>query len=140
MPLTDLILATSDEAEEIATSDYPLGKWKGIDTKGIDVVPYSILYCLLFNQEWQSEVLDKFPLVSQETNEGPWVSIFPDEMTQTLANLGENESRKIASSWAEIEEMTMFDFRIINRLIYEIRDLAKEAVSSNKDILILMCL
>ncbi|MEZ5427162.1 MAG: hypothetical protein R2747_12905 [Pyrinomonadaceae bacterium] len=140
MPLTDLILASKDEAQKIADSDYPLESWAGIDTKGIDVVAYSNLYSILTEQEWQPDILDQFPLVSQGTEEGPWVSIFPAEMTEMLAGLEGDKMEKIAEDWSQAEEMAYFDPKEIKELLGEMRNLAKRAGSDRSDLLIWMSL
>ena len=140
MPLTDLVIASKQEAQDIADSNYPLEKWTGIDTRGIDIVPYSVLYCLLTKKDWQPEILDEFPLISEETAEGPRVASFPEKLKAILASLTDNELNEISLAWAETDELSGIESGAIKDLLDEIRTLAKKADSSNKDILLWMSL
>ena len=63
------------------------------------------LWCLLSGRPYQPAMLDDiFPLVSENTEWGPWLYLLPDGLVAALAELPADRVRPVAEGWARSGE------------------------------------
>lgn len=139
--LTDLIIADPSEAEVVATTPYPLGRWPGLDAKGLTLITLESLFDILAYQESQSSA-SEFALLHQASEEGPWVCHAPDQFVLALAALHDKDVPRVAHVWIETEEMQLdaSDASDVEQLLQAMRDLARQAAAAKKSILVWMSL
>ena len=132
--LTDLIIADKNEAETVAVSIAPLEQWQGIDAKGQSQITLGTLLCILRDESYDESVLDAFPLLAQESEDGAWVFAVPDELVSGLHQLEDTQIPMIVSEWRKSEEMQDVNYNV-ESFFRELKSLATEAVSQQKSVL-----
>jgi hypothetical protein len=91
--LTDLILAQPGDAPEISEANPSSPRWPRIDVKGIDQINLSTLWALLRGGAFDASDVGKFICVHEESDEGPWVYVVPDDLVVRLAGLRKRHRR-----------------------------------------------
>jgi hypothetical protein len=143
--LTDLILATPAQAEEIGKT-HPEHSYAATDMKGFDQIKAATLWCLLVGDDLNDvnhvvSVSERFQLLYEGSEDGPWVHLFPTEFTQLIAKLERERLSEIASRWAHTEELQRY--YTIDDVKYYLETLfnfALSAEANGKSILMWICL
>ena len=103
--LTDLILGSAEELAAVDADDVPINVLPGLDIKGTGLIELATLYAIATRTEVEAG-LDSFPPVSgEESEDGPWVFRFPDELVEALAQASPAEVKRIAAEWSQTEEV-----------------------------------
>ena len=89
MPLADLLTTTDEIARSGAQSvDVPNAHASPdsdrIDIKGFDIVPLSILWVHLANQEWDGSLINAFDCIFTASDDDPWIHKVPDDFANLL--------------------------------------------------------
>jgi hypothetical protein len=100
--LADLIIASANDVQAIAASDYPLGAFKGINIDGLDPLLLSELHSVLTGQE-SGTLLHKYQPIAEASPTGPWLIRFPEDMIASLANIPPQYFAATARKWAAVD-------------------------------------
>lgn len=138
--LTDILIADISEGRAIGEAEAPWEQWPYLHAHGCDQINLSSLLCVLNGQEWQDEVLDEFTTLYQKSDEGPWVTLLPGQLISQVAALSDDEVRTIISLWVRSEDMAGTSVPLLQNFLKGLRELAQQALTSNKSLLVWQCL
>lgn len=140
--LTDIVIADDREAASVVAAAVPSRQWQGMDAKGIDQVKLSTLWALLADREFSVESVEEFATLAEESEDGPWVFRVPRPLLDLLAQLDTEQAHAKARAWAATEEFTLDRWKgeDVERILDELRALAREAAAQNKSLLMWMSL
>lgn len=131
--LSDIIVATEEEARSGA-ADIHVDSPDRLDLKGIDIVPLAALHCILSRRERDFSAIDEFPLVFQESDQGPWISRFPDIFSANLARLDPDGLEEAAQCWAAIGELDGLGVEGAKNVIRWLTSLVARAAEQGKHV------
>lgn len=137
--LTDLVIANTDKAENVAHSIAPLNEWRGIDAKGHSQITLGTLLCILRGDDYGETVLEEFPLLAQASEDGAWVFAVPQDLVTALHQSDDAQIPTIVTEWLKSEEMQNANYNVEN-FLRDLKNLVTEAVSQQKSVLMWMCL
>lgn len=105
--LTDIVVAQESEAERIAGSDVPAGEWPGVAGKGMTFVEWAVVWAAAVGDSSRAvgyvEILGD-GLLSQQSDDGPWVFKLPEGLVDVLAGLDSEAVQPLARALMETEE------------------------------------
>ncbi len=139
--LTDIVIA--DDAEAVLRASVPSEAFPGIDAKGVDVTKLDLLRAILSDSEWDAASVRDFAVLAQEDEQdGPWVFAIPTDLVQAMAGLDGRERKRIAESWAEIEEFKLDGWKRsdVRMLLDALCGLAERAREQGKRLMMWVCL
>lgn len=140
--LTDIIVADPSEASEIEANYPDQGIWNSVDLKGHNEISMSDLWSVLdLNADSREEL---FTLLT-DSERGPWVFLFPRQLTILLAGIDETRWPDIIEQWCQKEEMIAMGLDEVDRedlleQCVELGGLAGEALALDKELLMWVCL
>ena len=110
--LSDFVSAPAGAGNSIGQSARPAESWQVLEGwKGIDPIKLSTLHSLIASEPIEVDpIVEKsatFELVGGDEADGPWVLLFPDQITQDLASLDPSHVEAIANAWSETEELVL---------------------------------
>ena len=141
MPLADLLTTTDEDARSGADSipastAHSSPDSDRIDIKGFDIVPLSILWAYLANQEWNVSLIEAFECVfTGFDNDGPWIYKVPEDFVGLLVQLQADSLKSAAKFWAQTEELARFAEHsplLVEQTLSSIVTLARRARSLNQ--------
>jgi hypothetical protein len=135
----ELVLAAKAEAKQIGSAaEFPstTGRLPVIDVQGTDVAALSGLYAISLGREWQESDVDRFPILYQHTDEGPWIALVPDDFVAMLARANQTRRSELASDWAETEELAEWEPDDVAERVEEICRFAQQAQKTGKQMLL----
>ena len=98
--LSEFVIAQPDVAVEIGQSNRPSEQWNTLEGwKGIETIKLTTLYCSMTGVEYSTELMSSFKLLGGNKEEGPWVFIFPQNVTDALAALKEERYSEVAEKY-----------------------------------------
>jgi hypothetical protein len=100
----------------------------------------ALLACIRGIDDWESRCLDdEFASIYEESDEGPWIFRFPEDLIQSLANLEDSAVPAVARGWWELvaDQLVADD---CERIVKDLRRLAVNAVQSNKSLFVYIAL
>jgi hypothetical protein len=98
--LADLLMASSEDIPTIVASEYPLGKFRGVNIDGLDPLMVIALHASITGQAVE-ELMDSYHPVAHATESGPWLIQFPGTLTEHLSGLQPPDYPQVARVWAE---------------------------------------
>src|SRR5262249_37585936 len=114
--LSEIVVADRSEAQAITTSGGPTRDWQGNAWKKGDTILLGSLWAILENEVVQVDnVVDRsgrFTLLSQESENGPWVFLIPDSLRDLLADLSSADPeafQQIAETWGATDELEAWE-------------------------------
>ena len=139
--LSDLVVASPDQAEAIAKATVPSKVFGGIDIKGVDSVMFATLHSIVTGEPLKS-LLPKYQPVVEVGHEGPWVFRIPSELVSRLARLHQVETAAISRRWARTEEFARerWPEKVVLDVLQKISKLARKADDSHQALFLWMCL
>ncbi len=96
--LADLIVASSNDAEAIVASEYPLGSFKGVNVDGLDPLQIAALHSVLADKTLE-ELLGNYEPIAAGSDSGPWLVKIPEDLIATLANVSPDNQASIGNQW-----------------------------------------
>jgi hypothetical protein len=101
--------------------------------KGLTTLELAELWAVLSEIEFSAELAGLFENIKQTDSE--WIDRFPDEFTEVLADLEDDEVNELALTWIEYEELRIRNYQLADAVfIFDgLRRLAKvaKAMSAN---------
>lgn len=98
--LADLLVASSDDIATIVASEYPLGKFRGVNIDGLDPLMLVALHTSVTGEAFE-QLMDSYHPTAQAEESGPWLIQFPGELTEYLSGLQPPDYPLAARSWVE---------------------------------------
>lgn len=137
--LSELIIGDQKKAARIAKMRMPTRVFDGLDVKGIDTIKLAKLNAILSDKVYEDFEHMHDPLGSTE---GTWVFLIPGPMTSALAALKPENISLVALEWSKIEEFRLEQWpqAVIEQRLSQICQLANDAFSSKRDLLLWMSL
>lgn len=137
--LTDIFIASPEEAEKLGLSEDTFEDFKGIFAKGQSTVTLESLHEIIAAKDGTKA--EDISMIFSADEEGPWVLEIPIGLSRSLAALKGQDLSEISAKWSRTEEMQMdYDPDSVGDLLREMVDLADEAVKLNKGLLMWMSL
>ncbi len=139
--LTDLLVASPIDANDIF-SRYPQSKeWPALELKGMDNIKLAALLRAL-DEDQDALALEGEECIAASASGGPWVFVLPDTFVVRLATHRSDETNSIASSWAEDEELAFDGWTAedVAPAVNLLRSHAQLAMESNKSLILWMSL
>lgn len=135
---TDVVIANLNEAQVIADTATPTGKWEGFTFNGFDHVHLCTLLSLLKTGSPDAEFehyLNVIEPVSAPADAGPVVvAVKPEQVAEltVVAGLEDDEFEALAVSWSATEEFAGWSASDVRELLRELGDLAESASLQGK--------
>ena len=113
--LSDFVSAPVGDGNSIGQSARPADNWQVLEGwKGIDPIKLSTLHSLIKSEPLDVDpIVEKsgtFELVGGNEADGPWVLLFPDQITQDIASLDPTNVETTANAWSQTEELVSDEF------------------------------
>ena len=102
--LTELVIASPQEAEEVARSTSGEAERPHLVADDLDQAKLSTLRAIVTNQEYEDTWIDEFRFLAGNQEDGPWVFSVPDAVVAGLAALPESRLKAAAKQWGRTEE------------------------------------
>lgn len=131
--IADFIIATEPEALEYSRSQKGIPSLDLLEAKGITVVELTTLLAILEGKEWQDELLDLFPTVSDSGD----VTRVAERLMSRLTDF-DYDLEAVSADWASTEEMHC-EPEEARTLIEQLAQLAVRAKSAGKPIYLWNC-
>lgn len=138
--LTDLIVATPEEAAVVSEAEARDPRWPRATVSGLDPVSLCTLWALMRGDEYRDEDVDQISLAHEQSEEGPWVYQLPAGLVDMLATLDSERVAGICAEWARTDELRGADPSDLARVLLRMRQLAEEARRKQSSILMWICL
>lgn len=141
--LTDIVVADSAKAADVASDPDRLRKWPGVDAKGIDSIKLARLWALLSKDPSKENAGAEFEVVYDAAgDDGPWVFRVPEPLVQLIAALDEASTTPVATAWGKSEEFILdgWDADAVRSVLSDLQKLARQAVSRRHALLMWMSL
>lgn len=140
--LTDFVVATDNDAVAIGEAVRPADQWPTLESKGVETIKLSTLYCAATNAQYTDDIQASFSLVAGNEEEGPWVFKFPPEILAAIAGIGQSDIPAIAASWAATEELQMdgWSKEDAAQFIKELQTYAQKALGSGASLFLWLSL
>jgi hypothetical protein len=141
--LTDIVIADPRESAFVSANPARITKWRGIDANGIDLIKLATLWALLSNDPSKANARDRFEMLHEIPDEGPWVFRLSEVLVELLAAVDDARAPpSIGSAWAKTEKFTLdgWDATAVGSILSELRKLAPDAMTARKSMLMWMSL
>ncbi|MDP2316580.1 MAG: hypothetical protein Q8P41_27045 [Pseudomonadota bacterium] len=142
--LTDFFVATREEVENFDFTEMPRERFPTLQTKGLDPVKMATLHTILVGADLDDveSVVARIPEPIHEEEDGELVVFaLPEAIVHGLADLDDNEASRLAERWVATEEFKMEGWTRadIDPVLSELRTFMEEAVRSEKDVFLWVC-
>jgi len=133
----NIVIADENEAEDIGQSSWPLEDWQGIESKDIDLLKIATLHSVLTSQNFD-EAMEEYAPVYTASEDGPWVTLFPEDAVEKLSELNEDALYLVAEELAATEEFEISGWpaEAVQDLLTELAELARVAVEEGKSLFV----
>jgi NADH pyrophosphatase NudC (nudix superfamily) len=146
--LTDLIVASLDDAPAILTAQGHANIWPTLESRGLSPALLASLRRVMRGEaatlaQAQADV-EQFEVLSQggECEKGdPWLAALPPDLVQHLALMAEAQCEPVAAAWAltDVARHDRWQAAELTPLLAEMSALAAGAVAQGKGMLLWMC-
>lgn len=139
--LTDILIASKDEASTIF-DQYPQRKdWSSLELKGLDNFKLAALLTVLGSTA-DAEALEGEECLVASNEDGPWLFLLPITFRDTLAAIPASELRAVAERWVTQEDLAIDRWSVadVEPCIGMLNEHAKKSLEADKDLLLWMSL
>ncbi len=144
--LTDLIIASLEEAPAVLNVPGHASVWPTLEAKGLDPVKLASLRFILQGQKPDTarvaDYVKTFDALADEGEAGPWLRAVPEDLGLLLAKLSASEIPATAAAWARTEELSLDGWKAADAgpFLAELSAFAAGAVAQGKRLLLWLCL
>jgi len=145
--LTDLIIATPEEAAAILNVPGHASVWPTLEAKGLDPVKLATLRFILMKAEPAdaskvAAYVKTFEALADEGEAGPWLRAVPEDLGHLLAQLPASDIPAVAAAWARTEELKLDGWHAADAepFLGELSVFAAGAAAQGKRLLLWLCL
>jgi hypothetical protein len=143
--LTDLIVASLDDAPAILTAQGHANIWPTLESRGLTPALLASLRRVMRGEpvtlaQAQADV-EQFEVLSQGEEGDPWLAALPPDLVQHLALMAEAQCEPVAAAWAlsDVARQDRWQAAELTPLLAEMSALAAGAVAQGKGMLLWMC-
>jgi hypothetical protein len=138
--LSDFFIAEPVDATTYGGEDpYPAADC--CQYKDLSPLQAAQILAVLRGVPYDVSLLNEFPLVHEETDEGPWTVKIPDDMVAALAQLKESDLGAQSLAWSEAtKEELNWDAAEFEPIVRDLIRLARAARGSGKSLFLWNCL
>ena len=143
--LTDLIVASVDDAPAILTAQGHANIWPTLESRGLTPALLASLRRVMRGEATTLDLVhadvELFELLSQGEEGDPWLAALPQDLVQHLALMAEAECAPVAAAWAqsEVARQDRWQAAELTPLLAEMSALAAGAVAQGKGMLLWVC-
>ncbi len=144
--LTDLIIATPEEAPAILNVPGHASIWPTLEAKGLDPVKLATLRFILKGEKADAarvaDYVKTFEALADEGEAGPWLRAVPEDLVPLLAQLPASDMPATAAAWARTEELKLDGWKAADAepFLSELCVFAAGAAAQGKRLLLWLCL
>ena len=102
--LADLIIGTSEDVQAIVGSEYPLGKFTGINIDGLNPLHVAELHSILADMDF-SQLMDHYRPIAEGSKTGPWLVRLPGDLLVAIAKIAPQDIASIAAQWGSTDRL-----------------------------------
>ncbi|MCW8129020.1 MAG: hypothetical protein KIS92_01425 [Planctomycetota bacterium] len=142
--LTDLIVADPAQAKEICQTH---GKkpFPSVDIKGFDQIKGATLWSILEGSDvsdvdYVVGLSEKFTLLCEESDDGPWVYQVPDEFLKLIASTEDEAVGEMVEAWSQTEEFDGYSLEDVQFYFDTLFEAATRSDLGSKKLLMWICL
>lgn len=138
--LSAFFIAKAEDAASYG-SEHPYPAGDCCQYKHLSPLQAAQILAVLRRIPYDVSLLDEFPLVHQESEDGPWTAKVPDDMTAALAELKESAISAQALAWSEAtKEELAWNASDFDPIVRDLVRLARTARASGKSLFLWNCL
>ncbi len=139
--LTDFFIATPDELANLEDASSPAQQLQGILAKRVDQVKIAKLDGILRGVPF-TDSLRSLELIKEASEDGPWTTTIPPQLTAALAALTDDQAVLTAQQWATAEEFAadLWTPADVADFLSQLRALARSAVATRREMYHWLCL
>lgn len=140
--LTDLLIASPQEAASVCTDAGRARKWPCLEFTGLDNAKLAALAGAMGLPDEAAQLEGSARVVFMQGKEGPWVFHLPETMRDALAKLAPAAMPEVAERWAKDPELTLDGWAAedLPEGLEMLRAFATKARQSNGQLLLWMSL
>lgn len=98
--MADLVLGSTEDAQAIVTSEYPLGEYSGVNVDGLSPLHLAALHALLVEGQFD-QVLPTYRPIAEASPDGPWLIKLPAEFIEALPHIAPPDQPAMAEQWLQ---------------------------------------
>ena len=102
--MADLVLAKSDAADEILSSEYPLNHFRGVNIDGLDPLMLSALHAQVTGSDLESAI-ELYRPIKQAADTGPWLVQVSPDLIEALGHIPPEDIPQASAKWADTPTM-----------------------------------
>ena len=136
--LTEILIASDADADDLAAATAPIERWLGLDAKGHNEVTLGTLWHVLDGGTAETadlETFAEFVCLTKASEEGPWVFRLPLGLVRSLSLLSDEQAGAAASGWCLADELQGLGHEGCYELLLRLRALAQQAEAEGKTLL-----
>jgi len=141
--LTDFLAAAPSDAQAICDSaGAHWKKWPCATLKKIEPVKLASLWAIVVPGVESKKMCSQDVMLCEAASGEAWVFSLPPDFVRVLARIDERTQEKIAVRWAATDELIADGFSpsSASEAVGSMAKIAREALASEKDLLLWMCL
>jgi len=104
--LSDLLVAPEQQTNAVLISQRPAKQWTAAEWKGLSEINFEQLWAILDKRPYDLSRLKQFKTLTKSAD-GPWVIVFPHQLTRQIAGLPKEALASISKAWAASEEFRL---------------------------------
>lgn len=132
--LTDLIIASCAEADEVVQAAGHAERWPTLDMKGFSPISLGVLLSIL-HSEMSPVDFDMELLAAGDMEEGPWVTGVSSAFVEAVAAMQMEQLSIAADKLADSEELSDWSPGEVGEKLKELRSFCAQAQDANTTVL-----
>jgi hypothetical protein len=135
--LIDYVIATREEAKQLAAAIDPSKHWPAIDAKRIEHVKLGRLMSVLSSTPYSPGFVQECEQLAEASEDGPYVLQVPTRLVNSLAQLGPDRVQIVGRQWSGAEEFALdrWTEEEVIEMLGRLTELAKKTVADGKQML-----
>jgi hypothetical protein len=130
--LTDFFIASDEELQALPDDALPAQELQGIMAKSVESVNFALFEAIIRDTDFD-DALDAQILISEKSDDGPWIYLVTQEFTMNLAEIDDSKLKSIGDEWRKELAMHNWSSNEMRTFLVELRSLAREAVASGRN-------
>jgi hypothetical protein len=136
--LADIYVASTEEA---VSYDDPSSaeNFERVQYKSLTALELSTLWAIIQGVPWGVTMMKEFECMLTIDEGERMIERFPEAFTTHLGRMTEEETKSVASQWAQTEELERFPEDAVNSIVLDLCRLARTAGASGKGLFLWNC-
>jgi hypothetical protein len=137
---TDLIIANPSDAKVLGEEKTD-AKFKCKETSKLSLGHLVALQCILSKKKFTKELFKEYPLLFENSEEGPWVGKISDELVQLVSKVDDKDIPVIVKRWKEVKDdyadfVHEYPNDALEAGLKDLREFSKDAMKNKKSLLL----